>query len=92
VATRKLPPRVATVRIVGSRTVEVAFQDATVRTIDLAPLLWGPVFAEIASDNSAFSAVFVDEQLGTLAWPNGADLDPDVLYGAEQPVPAPTGV
>ena len=29
----------------------------------------------------AFAQVRVDPELGTVAWPNGADLDPDVLYG-----------
>ena len=83
-----LPPRIASVRIVAGRKVELGFHDDTVRTVDLAPLLWGPIFADIATDDAAFSAVFVDDQLGTIAWPNGADLDPDVLYGAEQPVDA----
>lgn len=85
----KLPPRVTGVRVVAARTVELTFQDGTARTVDLSPLLWGPVFAEIATDDAAFAAVFVDEQLGTIVWPNGADLDPDVLHGSEQPLPIP---
>jgi len=29
-----------------------------------------------------FGQVRVDEEIGTIAWPNGADLDPDVIYEA----------
>ena len=32
-----------------------------------------------------FRAVRVDEELGTIVWPNGADIDPDVLYGSHLP-------
>jgi Protein of unknown function (DUF2442) len=31
-------------------------------------------------DESFFALVAVDEDLGTIVWPNGADLAPDVLY------------
>jgi hypothetical protein len=39
------------------------------------------VFAELA-DTSRFREVRVDSELGTIVWPNGADLDPMVLYCA----------
>jgi hypothetical protein len=31
-------------------------------------------------DPAYFAQVRVDTELGTVTWPNGADLDPDVLY------------
>lgn len=35
-----------------------------------------------------FRGVTVDPEAGTLVWPNGADLDPDVLYEAAHATPA----
>lgn len=78
-------------RIVRIRSVEplegfvlrLAFDDGTVREIDLGAELWGPVFEPLHDDPQLFRQVRVDEELGTIVWPNGADLDPDVLYGDE---------
>ena len=36
-------------------------------------------------DPTAFRQVTVDPELGTIVWPNGADMDPDVLRGALPP-------
>lgn len=59
------------------------------RDVDLAGELHGPIF-EPLSDPAFFAQVTVDEGLGTTTWPNGADLDPLVLYGdfeaASEPV------
>ncbi len=44
---------------------------------DIADLLTGPVFEAIRTDPHLFQQVRVEA--GTVAWPNGADLDPDVL-------------
>lgn len=85
----EVPPRVRAVRVLTGRTVEVTFRDGTLRCVDLTPLLWGPVFADIAEDDARFGQVRVDEELGTLVWPNGADIDPDVLYGTVDPAPQP---
>jgi hypothetical protein len=35
---------------------------------------------EPLKDPSYFARVRVDQELGSVVWPNGADLDPDVLY------------
>ncbi len=34
-----------------------------------------------------FAQVQLDDELGTIVWPNGADFDPDVLHGDAQPAP-----
>ena len=48
--------------------------------------IWRPTSAfegvfEPLRDPAYFAQVHVDPDLGTVTWPNGADLDPDVLYG-----------
>lgn len=60
--------------------VRVVFADGEVRDVDIEPLLSGPVF-EPLRDPATFASVTVDESGDTIAWPNGADLDPDVIYG-----------
>lgn len=65
--------------------VRLWFSDGSERFVDLAPFLWGPVFAEIAVDDDVFEQVRVDPGIGTIVWPNGADLDPDVLHGDHEP-------
>ena len=57
------------------------------RTIerDLTQLLAGPIFEPLRSNQDLFRQVRVEG--GTLAWPNGADLCPDVLiWGGPPPV------
>lgn len=65
--------------------VRVGFTDGMTREIDLEPYLNGPVFERIREDPRFFKRVTVDEELGTIVWPNGADIDPDVLHGDFDP-------
>ena len=57
------------------------------REIDLEAELWGPMFEPLRDDPELFRQVHVDEELGTIVWPNGADFDPDVLYGNASQAP-----
>ncbi|MGH9048340.1 MAG: DUF2442 domain-containing protein [Acidimicrobiia bacterium] len=68
------------VEVLHEQIVRLRFADGTEKTVDLDPYLYGPVFAEIRSDAAAFRSVRVDPHAGTIIWPNGADLAPDVLY------------
>lgn len=66
--------------VLHDHVVRLRFADGVEKTIDLDPYLHGPVFAGIRSDQSEFLAMKVDPDAGTIVWPNGADLAPDVLY------------
>jgi hypothetical protein len=77
--------RVKAVRPLEGYTLHVVFTDGTQRTIDVERYLRGPVFERVRRDRAFFEAVAVDDELGVVVWPNGADIDPDVLYGSEEP-------
>jgi hypothetical protein len=60
------------------------FEDGTQKEIDLEPYLRGPIFEPIRRDPAMFRDVRIEG--GTIAWSNGADIDPDVLYYNLKPV------
>jgi hypothetical protein len=65
--------------------VRLQFTDGTTKEMDLDIYLHGPIFEPMRSDRECFRAIRVDSELGTVVWPNGADIDPDVLYLGLQP-------
>jgi len=77
-------PRVSSVAVPRDFALQLGFDDGTSREIDLRGELWGEMF-EPLRDPEMFRKVAVDSDSGTVVWPNGADLDPDVLYGSEEP-------
>jgi uncharacterized protein YegP (UPF0339 family) len=58
--------------------VRLIFADGLERTVDLEPYLRGPIF-EAVREPDYFRSLQVDSELGTITWPNGADIDPVVL-------------
>ena len=83
-STRTRTVRIRAVEPLEDFALRLGFDDGTTREIDLESDLWGPVFEPLRVDPQLFRQVRVDEELGTIVWPNGADLDPDVLHG-DQP-------
>lgn len=65
--------------VCGPYLLNVRFNDGIQRTVDLKPLLTGPVFQPL-KDPEYFARMVVDAEAGTVVWPNGADLAPEALY------------
>jgi hypothetical protein len=57
----------------------IQFEDAVEGIVDLGNLSFRGIFQPL-KDPVFFRQVRVDPDLGMIVWPNGADLDPDVLY------------
>ena len=65
------------------------FEDGTEGEADVSQLvLFEGVFADLR-EPERFQEVVVDEELGCVRWPGGADLDPDVLYSMVAGTPLP---
>ncbi len=75
--------RVRSVKPLQDFKALVSFDNGTQREIDLEPYLHGPVFEAIRNDPAMFRSMMVAG--GTIAWQNGADIDPDVLYYGLKP-------
>jgi len=74
-------PRVRGVRHLKDYELEIRFSDGTVAALDFRRRVVGRggVFGPLESVDF-FAKVTVDQEAGTLVWPNGVDLCPDVLY------------
>ena len=60
--------------------LRLRFEDGVEGSVDVATLVeFTGVFSPLR-DREYFLQVRVNPDLGTICWPNGADLDPDVLY------------
>jgi len=69
--------------------LEVTFSDGVTRRVDIEPLLYGEMF-EPLRDVALFRQATVDRELGTVVWPNGADISPEYLReAAPEPAPRP---
>ena len=80
---------VQSVRWLSRYKLLLGFEDGSLKKVDLAPHLDGPIF-EPLKDVRYFKTVRVHPELRTIVWDNDADFSPDFLYeiGVDAPVPA----
>lgn len=76
-----LGPRVKYVQHVGDYRLELRFTDGVRKEIDFREQIAGRggVFRPLA-EIEFFKQVQLDSEAGTIVWPNGVDLCPDVLH------------
>jgi hypothetical protein len=74
-------PRIAAVEVRRPYVLKLRFKDDSEGEVDLWPVIRGQkgLFIPL-QDPEFFGQVRVDPESGTVVWPNGVDLDPDVLY------------
>ncbi len=80
---------VVAVEPLGDHLLRLRFDDGAVGEVDLSRRIeFKGVFAPL-EDEGYFARVRVGKDSGTIEWPNGADLDPVVLYtwATGQPLP-----
>jgi hypothetical protein len=73
------PARIRQVKLLDGFNVELTFADGVTKTVNLKKYLHGPAFEQARSDPEYFRQVFIDPIGETIAWPNTADIDADVL-------------
>ena len=68
--------------------LRLTFEDGLEGDVDISRLIdFTGVFSELKAIEF-FKSVSINAECGTIVWPNGADIDPDVLYAevSGQPV------
>ena len=71
---------VVQVRPTGGYRLWLRFDDGVEGEVDVAALVPFTGVFEALTDPLVFASVKVNDDLGTIVWPSGADLDPVVLY------------
>lgn len=74
-----LTPDITDVAVVCHGVLSLVFADGLAGEVDVLDRMRGPIFEE-ARTPAGFAKVAVDPETGTVTWPGGADLAPDVLY------------
>jgi hypothetical protein len=80
-------PRIVDVEPLPDFKLKLRFATGEWRQFNLAPWLDRGLFKEIKDSPALYNAVGIS--FHTLAWPNGADLDPELLYEASVPLDVP---
>ena len=80
--------RIASVTPLAGQRLRLGLTNGTTIEREVEPLLKGPVFKEIREKPELFAQARAEG--GTVVWPNGADLCPDVLIWGGAPPSDPT--
>lgn len=82
--------RVRSAQVLEGFRVLLEFSNGLEGIVDLRPYLEGRLFGPLRNAEE-FSKLSVDASIGTISWPNGADINPNLLYEIRRPVTRATG-
>ena len=71
---------IVAVRPTGEHNLWLRFEDGVEGEVDLKPIVSFKGGVAPLTDLHYFEQVCVNQELGTICWPNGTDIDPLVLY------------
>jgi hypothetical protein len=71
----------------GQQRLFLRFEDGVEGEVDIAGIVGFTGILTPLAGTAFFAKVVADTETGTVTWPNGADLDPDVLHAALTGVP-----
>ncbi len=77
-------PKLKEANYQGGYRVWLRFADGVEGVVDLENELWGEMFQPLR-DMKLFAELEMDDELGTIVWPNGADFSPEYLYQQLRP-------
>ena len=78
-------PQVVGVAVIRPHAMRLLFNDGLVRDVEYRPGEGRGSLLEPLADPEYFAQVEVDSEAGTVVWPNGLDLAPEVLHGDHPP-------
>ena len=70
---------VTNVETIAPHRLRLRFEDGAEGVVDFSARHWRGVFEPLA-DPAYFARVQLDEESGTIVWPNGVDMAPETLY------------
>lgn len=80
---------VVSVQALPEHRLRIRFDDGTEGIVDVTQLVQFTGVFEPLGEPDFFRKVAVNAELGTVVWPNNADLDSDVLYAKVNGFPVP---
>ncbi len=69
---------ITSLQVTSGHSLSLQFSDGTHGEVNLSTELTGPIFEELC-DPEAFKQAYLDPDLRTACWPNGADFAPEFL-------------
>ena len=69
---------ITSAQVTSAHCLVLQFNDGTHGEVNLSDELTGPIFEELR-DPETFKQAFLDPELRTVCWPNGADFAPEFL-------------